>query len=235
MKYKILCNPSYSVLEVTLDEDETVVTESGAMTWMSDNIKTETTMRGGFFSSLKRKLLTGESFFQNKYTADGGPGVVGLAPGCPGDIVPYELDDSELFLEKSAYLASEEGVNCDSKFQGLKGLFNEGMFALKCEGTGLMFFNAYGDIQEIEVDGEYVVDNGYAVAWEPSLEWKLTKARKIRSFMFSDQLLLRFEGEGKVWVQSRSPRNFANWAHPFRPAKGGRGGVLGTVLDIAGG
>jgi len=234
MKYKIQCNPSYSVVEVTLDEDETIVAESGAMTWMSDNIKTETTMRGGLLASLKRKLLTGESFFQNKYTSTDGNAVIGFAPGAPGDIMPYELDDSELFLEKNAYLCSEEGVECDSKFQGLKGLFNEGMFALRCTGTGLMFFNAYGDIQEIDVDGEYMVDNGYAVAWEPSLEWKLTKARKISSFLFSDQILLRFMGEGKLWVQSRSPRAFARWAHPFRPQKKGGGGALGTVLDIAG-
>ena len=83
----------------------------------------------------------------------------------------------------------------------------------------MLFFNAYGDIQEIPVDGEYVVDNGYAVAWEPGLQYRITRARKIRSFLFSDQLLLRFSGQGKLWVQSRSPGSLANWAHPYRPQK----------------
>ncbi len=219
MNYEILCNPAYSLLEVNLAEGETVVAESGAMAWMSSNIHTETTTRGGFLSGLKRKLLTGESFFQNTYSAERGPGTVALAPGCPGDIMAYELDDSELILEKGAYLASEEGVKCDSKWQGLRGLFNEGLYALRCTGNGLMFFCAYGDIQEVEVDGVYVVDNGYAVAWEPTLQFKLTKARKIRSFLFSDQIMLRYEGRGKLWIQSRSPRAFANWVHPFRPVQ----------------
>lgn len=216
MRYDLLAKPTYSLLEVELQDDESIVAEAGAMTWMTPNIHTDTTTRGGFFAGLKRKLLTGESFFQNTYTAEDGPGTIGLAPGSPGDIVPYELRDGELILEKGAYLASSEGVKCDSKWQGFKGFFNEGLFALRCTGTGLLFFNSYGRIQEVIVEGEYVVDNGFAVAWEPSLEFKLTKARKIRSFLFSDQILLRYRGHGKLWVQSRSPVSLANWVHPFR-------------------
>ena len=87
---------------------------------------------------------------------------------------------------------------------------------LRCSGTGILFFHAYGDIQCVDVDGEYVIDNGYAVAWEPSLDYRLTRARKIRSFLFGDQLLLRFSGRGRVWVQSRSPQSLANFVHPFR-------------------
>ena len=82
-----------------------------------------------------------------------------------------------------------------------------------------MFFSGYGDIQEIQVDGQYTVDNGFAVAWEPQLQWTLTRARKIRSFLFSDQLLLKFAGQGRLWVQSRSPVTLANWVYPFRPQK----------------
>ncbi len=57
------------------------------------------------------------------------------------------------------------------------------------------------------------------MAWEPSLSYKLTRARKIRSFLFGDQLILRFSGKGRVWVQTRSARVKANWVHPFRPVK----------------
>ena len=107
----------------------------------------------------------------------------------------------------------------DSSFQGLKGLFNEGVFVLRCSGEGSLLFNSFGAVQCVEVDGEYLVDNGYAVAWDASLEYRVTKARKIRSFLFSDQLLLRFSGKGRLWIQSRSPRVFAGWVHPFRPTK----------------
>ena len=101
----------------------------------------------------------------------------------------------------------------------LRGFFNEGLFVLRCTGEGMLFFNAYGEIQEIDLDGEYTVDNGFAVAWEPSLEYRLTRARRIRSFLFSDQILLKFSGHGRLWVQSRSPSAKANWIHPFRRVK----------------
>jgi uncharacterized protein (TIGR00266 family) len=219
MKYQIICNPTYSAVEVTLDAGERILAESGAMAWMSGNIKTETTARGGIMAGMKRKFLTGESFFQNTYYPEGGPGSVTLAPGTVGDIVAHNLTGGELLLEKGAYLASDEGITCDSKWDGLRGFFNEGMFVLRVTGTGTLFFNAYGDIHPIDVQGEYVVDNGYAVAWEPTLTYQLTRAKKIRSFLFADQLLLRFSGRGRIWVQSRSPISLANWVYPFRPVE----------------
>ncbi len=220
MQYEILAAPSYSLLEVDLDPGQKIITESGAMAWMEGDLETQTGVRGGLMKGLKRKLLSGESFFQNTYTAGPGGGRIALAPGPDGEIVPYEMTGGELILEKSAYLASTEGVECDSKFDGFKGLFNEGFFVLRVTGEGLLFFNAYGDIREIEVDGSYQIDNGYAVAWEPTLEYKLTRSgRTIRSFLFSDQFILRFTGTGKLWVQSRSPRSLASWVHPFRPVE----------------
>jgi len=218
MHYDITCNPTYSALEVHLDAGESVVSESGAMAWMTGGVQTQTSTRGGMFKGLKRAVMSGESFFQNTYTAMTESGTVGLVPGPAGDIVPFELD-GDLVLERGAYLASAPEVECDTKWQGLRGFFNEGLFALRATGQGLLFFHAYGAVYEIEVDGEYVIDNGYAVAWDPSLQFRLTKARKIRSFLFSDQLLLRFQGQGRVWVQSRSPQTLANWVHPFRPQK----------------
>jgi uncharacterized protein (TIGR00266 family) len=219
MQYEILSQPSFSILDVTLEPGEKIVAEAGAMAWMEGPVATETSTRGGVLQGLKRSLLTGESFFQNTYSAQGGTGKVSLAPGVAGDIIPYQLQGDELFLEKGAYLASTEGVHCDSKWQGLKGLFNEGLFILRTTGQGLLFFNGYGAIEEIQVAGQYTVDNGYVVAWEPTLQYRLTRARKIRSFLFSDQLLLGFTGTGRIWVQSRSPVSLANWVYPFRPVK----------------
>lgn len=215
MDHEIIARPSYSMLRVELQQGERLVTESGAMAWMDSNINVETSTRGGLLSGLKRKLLSGESFFQNTYSAEGASGSITLAPGPAGDVVAMELD-GELFLEKGAYLASTEDVKCDAKFGGLRGFFNEGLFVLHCTGSGTLFFNAYGEIEEVEVRGTYTVDNGFAVAWDPSLQYRLTRARRIRSFLFSDQLLLSFSGHGRVWVQSRSSSALANWVHPFR-------------------
>jgi hypothetical protein len=77
-----------------------------------------------------------------------------------------------------------------------------------------------GELQCIRiVDGSYIVDNGYAGAWEPSLQYSMTHSLRIRSFLFADQVLIRYSGQGKLWVQSRSPRSLANWVYPFRPEK----------------
>ncbi len=215
MQYSIEFQPSYSLLDLRLEQGEKIVSESGAMAWMEGPLEVKTAARGGVMQGLKRRLLSGESFFQNTYTAQGSGARLALAPGPAGDIVPLELD-GELLLEKGAYLASDPGVSVDARFDGLRGLFNEGLFVLRCTGRGLLFFNAYGDIQQIDVDGEYRVDNGYAVAWEPSLSYRLTRARRIRSFLFSDQLILHFTGRGKLWVQSRSARSLASWVYPYR-------------------
>lgn len=221
MDYVIHSNPSYSVVEVTIAPGEQIVTESGAMAWMTPNMRAQTSARGGIMSGLSRAVLSGESFFQNTYESEDGPGTIGLAPGQPGDIFAYQLNDDELLLEKGAYLASTTDIATSSDFQGLRGLFNEGMFILRVSGSGILFFNAYGDIQEIEVDGTYVVDNGHAVAWQPTLQYRLTKAKRIRSFLFSDQIIMEFSGKGKLWVQSRNPRSLADWVFPFRATNQG--------------
>lgn len=215
MQYSITGGDAYAVLSVTLNPGDQVVSESGAMAWMDSHVKVETAARGGMLAGLSRKLLTGESFFQNTYRVEGQPGTVAFVPGSPGAIVAHEMT-GDLNLEKGAYLASDPGVTIHAKFEGLKGLFNEGLFVMRATGKGTLFFGGYGDVQEVQVDGEYLVDNGYAVAWDAGLTYKLTKARKIRSFLFGDQLLLRFSGRGRVWVQSRSAVGLANFFHPFR-------------------
>lgn len=216
MKYEIQNRPAYSVLEVTMDPSESIVAESGAMAWMSDSVQLSTSVRGGVFKSLRRSMLGGESFFQNVFEAQDFPGTVGFSPGQPGDIVAVDVGQGDILMEDSAFLASEQGVDIDSNFSGLRGLFNEGLFILKASGSGLLFFTGYGDVEEVEVNGTYVVDNGFAVAWEPSLSYDITRGRSIRSFLFSDQLLLRFRGHGRLWVQSRNPQALANWVHPYR-------------------
>lgn len=220
MNHTILCEPVYTAVEVNLEPGEKIIAESGAMAWKTPSIKTETSSKGGLMAGLKRKLLSGESFFQNTYYAEDTPGSVALVPGTPGDIVAHELSGDELLLERGAYLASTEDITVDSKWEGLKGFFKEGLFALRVTGSGMLFFNAYGDIQEVNVDGEYVIDNGYAVAWEPHLEQQITRGKSVRSFLFSDQLLVRFRGQGRIWVQSRSPQSLAEWVYPFREVAG---------------
>ena len=219
MKYDIVCAPSYSLIEMNLSEGESVIVEPGSMAWMDTTIKPKTEMKGGFFAGITRRMA-GESFFLNTYTAEGGSGTIGIAPGYSGDIIVRELNDETLYMERGAYLCHVGNIETSATWEGFSGTFAEGMFGLRVSGTGLLFFGSYGDVQEVEVDGSYTIDNGYAVAWEENLDYSIGRSgRSIRSFLFSDQFICRFHGNGKLWVQTRSPRNLAAWVHPFRRAK----------------
>ena len=219
MKYDIVSAPSYSLIEMKLSEGESVIVEPGSMAWMDTTIKAKTEMEGGLFAGFQRKMA-GESFFLNTYTAEGGSGTIGIAPGYSGDIIKRELNDETLYMERGAYLCHVGNIETSATWEGFSGTFAEGMFGLRVSGTGLLFFGSYGDVQEVEVDGSYTVDNGYAVAWEKNLDYSIGRSgRSIRSFLFSDQLICHFHGHGKLWVQTRSPRNLAAWVHPFRRVK----------------
>ena len=219
MKYDIVCAPSYSLIEMNLSEGESVIVEPGSMAWMDTTIKPKTEMKGGVFAGIKRKF-GGESFFLNTYTAEGGSGTIGIAPGYSGDIVVRELNDETLYMERGAYLCHVGNIETSATWEGFNGLFAEGMLGLRVSGTGLLFFGSYGDIQEVEVNGSYSVDNGYAVAWESSLDYSISfSGRTVRSFLFGDQIICKYHGNGKLWIQTRSPRNLAAWVHPFRPVQ----------------
>ena len=219
MKYDIVCAPSYSLIEMNLSEGESVIVEPGSMAWMDTTIKPKTEMKGGFFAGIKRKFA-GESFFLNTYTAEGGSGTIGIAPGYSGDIVVRELNDETLYMERGAYLCHVGNIETSATWEGFAGTFAEGMLGLRVSGTGLLFFGSYGDIQEVEVNGSYSVDNGYAVAWESSLDYSISfSGRTVRSFLFGDQIICKYHGNGKLWIQTRSPRNLAAWVHPFRPVQ----------------
>ena len=219
MKYNIVSAPSYSLIEMNLREGESVIVEPGSMAWMDTTIKPKTEMKGGFFAGIKRRFA-GESFFLNTYTAEGGSGNIGIAPGYSGDIIVRELNNETLYMERGAYLCHVGNIETSATWEGFSGMFAEGMFGLRVSGTGLLFFGSYGDVQEVEVAGSYTVDNGYAVAWEENLDYSIGRSgRSIRSFLFGDQLICRYQGNGKLWIQTRSPRNLAAWVHPFRSVK----------------
>lgn len=217
MKYEILAPGSFAALEVTLDAEDVIITESGSMAWMDQCIEVKTSTGGGFLAGAKRAILSGDSFFQNEYTTSKAGGKVTLVAGQPGEIRALELTGTPILLERGAYLANTRGVTVNAKFEGLKGFLSEGMFAVQASGTGTLFYSSYGDITEVEVDGTYIVDNGYAVAWESTLNYSITRTgKKLRTFLFGDGLVCRFSGRGKVWTQSRSAYALSNFMYPYR-------------------
>ncbi|MBN2344101.1 MAG: TIGR00266 family protein [Deltaproteobacteria bacterium] len=222
MPYEIKSSPDFAMIDYTLAPGESVVAESGAMVSMSSNIKMKTEARGGIFAAAKRKLLGGESIFQNTFTAEGGEGRVQLAPGSPGDIISFDLAEGKsLMIQSSAYVAATPDVKLDTKWGGVKGFFSgTGMFLLKATGPGTVFVASYGAIYPKNCVGEYIVDTDHIVAFEDTVDYSVTKVGGIKSLFFGGEgLVAKFSGNGMVYAQTRSPGQLASFLHPYRPVK----------------
>lgn len=215
--YKILFKPDFGFLNVQIPAGKTLKVEASSMASMDTNISMKTKMKGGL-----SRLLTGESIFINEFTAENGDGEINIAPGSPGDIEHLYLNGDIIYLQGSAFLASGVNVTTESKFQGLiKGFFSgQSMFLIKCSGTGDLWFNSYGGIIEIDVKGDYVVDTGYILAFTEGLNYEVTKVGGYKSlFLSGEGLVCRFQGQGKVWIQTRQIPPFASFLYPFRPVE----------------
>lgn len=207
--------PDYSLLTVKIPNGKTLKVEASAMASMDTNIAMKTKFKGGF-----SRFLTGESLFINEFTAQNADGEIKIAPASPGDIQHYYLNNEVLYIQNAAFVASSPSVNVESKWQGFKGFFSgEGLFLMKCSGTGDLWFNTYGGIVEIDVTEGYVVDTGHIVAFTEGLTYRVRSVGGYKSFFFSGEgFVCEFAGQGKVWIQSRKIPPFAGWLHPFRPA-----------------
>lgn len=138
MRYEIQ-GDTLPVVICYLDGGEKMITEKGAMSWMSPNMHMETSTNGGIGKAFGR-MFSGESMFQNIYTAQGGPGMIAFASCFPGSILPYQISPGrELIVQKSGFLASEAGVNLSVFFQKRlgSGFFGgEGIFNTVITGPG---------------------------------------------------------------------------------------------------
>jgi uncharacterized protein (TIGR00266 family) len=218
-QYRIDSKPDFSFLTVAIPANQTLKVEASAMATMDTNIRMKTKMRGGL-----GRLVTGESIFINEFTAEGGPGEIGIAPGAPGDMDHLYLNNQTVFLQNSAFVASGMGVKVETKWQGMmKGFFSgESLFLIRCSGVGDLWFNTFGALIEIDVAGDYVVDTGHIVGFTEGLDYRVGMLGGYKSLFFSGEgLVCRFSGSGTVWIQTRQVPAFASWIYPFRPAKKG--------------
>jgi uncharacterized protein (TIGR00266 family) len=216
LKFNVQGQPDYAFITVQIPANQTLKVEASAMATMDTNLVMKTRLRGGL-----SRFVTGESIFINEFTAQGGPGEIGIAPGAPGDVRHVYLDDQTIYLQNSAYVASSSGVAVESKWQGLmKGFFSgESLFLIRCQGKGDLWFSSYGGIIEIDVTDEYVVDTGNIVAFTDGLQYNVTKVGGYKSLFFSGEgFVCRFSGQGRVWIQTRKVGPLVSWVWPFRPS-----------------
>jgi uncharacterized protein (TIGR00266 family) len=221
MDVQILYRPSYSLGVVTLAGGEQVRVEGGSMVSMSSGLTLETAATGGLLKSLGRSLLGGESFFQNVYLAPSIGGEITVAPALPGDLFVLDLQNESLLVQSGSYVASETGIQLDTRWGGAKTFFaSEGLIMLRTQGRGKLLLSSFGAIHEIvlEQGQRYTVDTGHLVAFTESLGFQVRRIGGIKSTLFSGEgLVVDLTGPGRVLMQTRSSDAFLSWLIPKLP------------------
>lgn len=205
------------MLVTSLDQGETITAESGAMTYMTPNIEVHTRKREkSLLGSLGLRLIGGQSFWVNDYTAQNGSGEAAFAAAPVGDIKQLDIaPGSGYIIQKSAYIASTQGVDLDVKWEGFtKGLFGQGLFMLKALGSGQMFINTFGaiDTHTLQSGQTLIVDNFHLVGFSDSCSYKVTKIGGLKETLLSGEgLVTQITGPGEVHLQTKNLQEFTEW------------------------
>ena len=220
MQYKILGEP-LPVVECHLASGEMMITERGAMSWMTPNMKMET--KGGGVGKMFGRMFSGESMFQNHYTAMGGSGMIAFASSFPGSIRAFNISPgNEMIVQKSGFLASEAGVQLSVHFQKKLGagfFGGEGFIMQRLSGNGIAFveIDGYAVEYELAAGQQMVIDTGYLAAMTSSCNMDIQSVPGIKNALFGGEGLFNtvVTGPGKIILQSMPVNNVASSIAPF--------------------
>jgi len=221
MRYSIEGSPMPVVI-CTLDGGESMITEKGAMAWMSPNMKMETV--GGGIGKMFGRAFSGESMFQNRYTAEG-EGMIAFASSMPGEIRAFEIaPGKDMICQKSAFLACTSGVELSVFFNKKvgSGLFGgEGFIMQKLSGSGIAFVELDGYIKEYDLQPgqKMVIDTGYLAAMEPTVSLDIQTVAGVKNKLFGGEGFFNtvLTGPGRIWLQSMPVSSLAGSLLPFIP------------------
>ncbi len=218
MEVKIRGGKSFSFLRVILKPRESIITESGAMASQDTAIELRSKLNGGgIFRALLIKFLGKESLFINNFqNISNQDRHIVISQSMPGEIFEANLNGEVLYIQPGAYVASTPGISFSIRWAGISSfLGGEGLFRLKIEGVGKVWYGAYGAVVEKEVVGEYIVDSGHLLSYPPSINLNVQLSGGLFSSFFSGEgLVLRLEGRGKIKLQTRSIGGLAGWLNP---------------------
>lgn len=215
---------SFPVVVCKLQKGETLKNESGAMAFMTSDIKMKTNTDGGLLKGIGR-ALSGDSIFLTFFTANSDNQKIGFSSSCPGKIIPIKLDGSNSIIgQKNAFLASEDSVNIDMHFRKKLGaglLGGEGFILQKFTGNGMLFLEIDGEVIEHDLkDGEKLfVDQGHLAAMEESVKFDIERVKGAKNILFGGEglFLATLTGPGKVWIQTMPISKLAEAIIPFLP------------------
>ena len=221
MKYEIK-GGSFPVVVCELTSGEKMITEKGSMVWMSPNMEMQTS--GGGVGKMFSKAFSGESMFQNIYTAKG-DGMIAFGSSFPGRILPLEISASrEFILQKSAFLAAEKNVELSIHFnrKAAAGFFGgEGFIMQKLSGSGIAFAEVDGELVEYELQAgqQMIVDTGNVLGFESSVTMDIQQVKGLKNKFLGGEGFFNtvLTGPGKIWLQTMPLYNVAMAIKPYIP------------------
>ena len=226
MEYKIE-GTVLQLLEVQLLQGESVYTETGGMSWMSDGVGMKTNTRGGLMSGLGR-ALAGESLFMTTYTCEAPNARIVFTPEAPGKVLDMRLEAGQsLICQKDAFMCAQETVTLEMQFRKKlgAGLFGgEGFILQKVTGPGMVFFEIPGEIKAYNLAPNSIlkIDPGHIALFEPTVSYDITTVKGVTNMLFSGEglFLAQLKGPGKVWLQTMPIANLASKIAKYIPSKG---------------
>ncbi|WP_283675280.1 TIGR00266 family protein [Butyricicoccus sp. Marseille-Q5471] len=224
MKYSIQ-GETLPVVICELENGESMITERGSMCWMSPNMRMETTSNGGIGKALGR-MFAGEALFQNRYTAQGGPGMIAFASSFPGTIRKMDIAPGRgMVVQKAAFLASEAGIEMSVFFQKKLGagfFGGEGFIMQRLSGQGTAFIEIDGHTVEYTLapGQKIVVDNGYVAAMSETCSIDIVSVPGVKNILFGGEGLFNtvVTGPGQLLLQTMPISAVAGTLRPYFPS-----------------
>ena len=221
MKYEIK-GGAFPIVVCQLTKGEKMITEKGSMVWMSPNMSMETT--GGGLGKMFSKAFSGESMFQNIYTANG-DGMITFGSSFPGKIVAIDIKPGRNFIvQKSAFLAAEAGVELSIHFNKKMGagfFGGEGFIMQKLSGQGTAFVEIDGDLVEYELSAgqKIIVDTGNVAGFDSTVSIDIQTVKGVKNMVFGGEGIFNtvLTGPGRIWLQTMPIVNVSNAIRPFIP------------------
>ena len=220
MKFSMDSQMQFPLVELSLNQGETVYIQRGSMVYHTPNVSLNTKLNasgsglGRFVKAVGRSMVSGESTFITQAVAESDNGNLALAPDTPGQVIALELGEKQYRLNDGAFLALDGTAFYTMERQSIgKALFGGqgGLFVITTQGQGTLLANAFGSIKKIELQNqEITIDNAHVVAWSQSLDYNIHLENGFwQSIGTGEGVVNTFRGTGEVYVQSLNLQSFA--------------------------
>lgn len=240
MEYEIL-GGSFPVVECTLKEGESMITQSGAMAYMDSTISMETTTNGGLGKVVGR-LFTNEKLFQNVYTSNKDGSKIAFGTCVPGSIMAIKLKQGDTFLcQKSSFLASYGNIELSTFFNkkiGVGIFGGEGFIIQKISGEGIVFIEIDGSMKEFELkeNEKLILSTGHLVSMSDTCSIDVQTVKGLKNIILGGEGLFNtvITGPGKVTIQTMPLPKLATCIIPYLPQSSNNSSSSGNdAVDAA--